>query len=211
MAGFRGWVRQLEDAWFDATRNVQTSGESGKPAAGGFIGEPGDSKIYAPVRAANARAAVASLPIGNPSDYTFRDYTFIDMGSGKGRMLFIAAELPFRQVVGVEFDAALHACALDNIARCRKRWMRCPIAAVHANAAEYPFPAGPLVIYMFNPFGPEILARMLDNLHQSLVQEPRHVVILMLWPEHEDVVAQRPWLQESARTPRYVIFETRSN
>jgi len=206
MADFRGWVRYLEDAWFDATRNVETASGSGPPAASALVGERRDSKIYAPVRTANARAALAALPVSG-----LRDYTFVDMGSGKGRMLFIAAELSFRQVVGVEFDAALHACALDNVARCRKRWMRCPIAAVHSNAAEYSFPPGPLVIYMFNPFGPEILARMLDNLHQSLAHEPRHVVILMLWPEHEDVVAQRPWLQESSRTQRYVIFETRSN
>jgi len=77
-------------------------------------GEIRDSHVYAPVRVANARAALRALPVGD-----FSQYSFIDMGSGKARMLFVAAELPFRRVIGVEFDRKLHAAAKENIARWR--------------------------------------------------------------------------------------------
>ena len=50
--------------------------------------------------------------------------------------------------------------------------------------------------------------RMLDNLERSLKQEPRHVLVVMLWPEHADVVAAREWLRECVRTRRYCVFET---
>lgn len=39
----------------------------------------------------------------------FEEYTFIDLGSGKGRALLIASEYPFRAVVGVELSPKLHA------------------------------------------------------------------------------------------------------
>src|SRR5580658_10087482 len=31
-------------------------------------------------------------------------YTFVDVGAGKGRTLLLAAELPFRRVIGVELN-----------------------------------------------------------------------------------------------------------
>src|SRR5947199_7418021 len=36
------------------------------------------------------------------------DFVFIDMGSGKGRVLFLAATREFRELVGVEYAADLH-------------------------------------------------------------------------------------------------------
>ena len=56
------------------------------------------------------RERIAALGIDFPQ------YTFIDLGCGKGRALLIAAQFPFRQVRGVEFAPALHAVAEKNIA-----------------------------------------------------------------------------------------------
>ncbi len=200
----RGRIRQLEDWWFDTTRRVKTAGDARRSRDAKLAGELRDSYVYLPVRVANARAALRDLPVKDLSQYTF-----IDVGSGKGRMLFVAAEYPFQRVVGVEFDAQLHLAAEKNIADWRSMRRRCAaIESVHANAAEYEFPAGPLVVYLFNPFGPGVMGRMLDNLERSLKQEPRHVVVLMLWPEHADVVAGRAWLRECVRTRRHCVFET---
>ena len=43
--------------------------------------------------------------------------TFVDLGSGMGRGIFLAARYPFKTVVGVEFSRALHEVAKDNLAR----------------------------------------------------------------------------------------------
>ena len=40
---------------------------------------------------------------------------FVDYGSGKGRVVIMAAESPFRKVIGVEFSAQLHAIAKENV------------------------------------------------------------------------------------------------
>jgi SAM-dependent methyltransferase len=182
---------------------VQTSGTELKTRVE-IVGERSDSKIYGPVRAANARAAIKDLPISDLSEYTF-----VDMGSGKGRMLFVAAEFPFRRVLGVEFSKTLHEEALENLGRYRHRSKRCgTIEPVHANATEFEFPEEKLVVYMFNPFGPEVMGRMLKNLEHSLGRVPRHVVVVMLWPEHGDVLTRFEWLREYRNTRRHLIYQT---
>jgi tRNA G46 methylase TrmB len=53
-------------------------------------------------------------------------YTFVDLGSGKGRALLIASDYPFHAIVGVELSPKLHAIAAANIAIYRASAQRCP-------------------------------------------------------------------------------------
>jgi SAM-dependent methyltransferase len=201
-------VRACEDWWFDSRRHVQTSGLVAVPEASKVVGEIRDSYIYGAVRVANAHVALRDLPIGSSYGTDYSQYTFVDMGSGKGRMLFVAAEYPFRKVIGVEFSNDLHEEALANIKRYRYRGQRCvDIESVHADAAEFEFPNENLVVYMFNPFGPEVMKRMLANLERSIERHPRHVIVMMLWPEHGDVVAGMPIMRVYRQTRRHHIYQ----
>src|ERR1051325_451687 len=47
----------------------------------------------------------------------FQDFTFIDLGSGKGRCLLMAAGYGFRKIIGVEFMPEWHRVAEENIRR----------------------------------------------------------------------------------------------
>jgi cyclopropane fatty-acyl-phospholipid synthase-like methyltransferase len=199
----REGVRAVEDWWFDTTRRVQTTGTERRTRAD-IAGVHSDSNVYGPVRVANARAALRDLPI---KDYS--KYRFIDIGSGKGRVLFVAAEFPFRGVVGVEFSKTLHEEALANLARYRHISQRCRvIESVHANAMDYEFPEENLVVYLFNPFGPEVMSRMLKNLERSLERKPRHVLVVMLWPENWQLVADTAGMKKYRQTRRYHVYET---
>jgi SAM-dependent methyltransferase len=202
------WVRSAVRSWeewrFDRLRGVKTAGSAPMPKAEDVVGEIRDSEIYLPVRTSNARAALSDLPMKDLSEYTF-----VDLGSGKGRMLFIAAEYPFRKVVGVEFSNLLHAQAETNLGMYKKRRQRCgSIESICADAAEFEFPEGKLVIYMFNPFGPEVMRRMLRNLERSLERTPRHVVVMMLWPENAELVANMAGMQTHVRTRRHHVYQT---
>ena len=204
-SGVKERVRACEDWWFDTTRHVQTSGLVHRPRTTGFVGELKDSYIYGAVRVTNAHAALRDLPIGG-GDYS--QYTFIDVGSGKGRVLFVAAEYPFRKVMGVEFSDALHDDAVANLKRYKFPKRRCAdIEPVHADAREFEFPNGNLVIYLFNPFGPEVMERMLANLERSLGKQPRHAIVVMLWPDHSDVVERMPIMRVYRKTRRHHIYE----
>jgi hypothetical protein len=46
---------------------------------------------------------------------TLQDFTFIDLGSGKGRALLMASAYPFKRIIGVEFMPELHRVAQENI------------------------------------------------------------------------------------------------
>ncbi|HSS98535.1 MAG TPA: hypothetical protein VLK33_15975, partial [Terriglobales bacterium] len=60
---------------------------------------------YQPTESALFHEMLDSLKID------FREFTFIDLGSGKGRTLLMASDYPFRRIIGVELFPALHAVA----------------------------------------------------------------------------------------------------
>jgi hypothetical protein len=48
-------------------------------------------------------------------EINFGEFQFIDFGSGKGRVLLLAAQYGFEKVIGIEFSPELHQIAIDNI------------------------------------------------------------------------------------------------
>ena len=76
----------------------------------------------------------------------FETFTFIDLGSGKGRALLLAAMYPFARIVGVEVQPELDAIARQNIERFDESGQQCrSIESVCADAREYEFPLTNLV------------------------------------------------------------------
>jgi SAM-dependent methyltransferase len=54
-----------------------------------------------------------------------RQFTFLDLGSGKGRTLLMASHYPFRRIVGVELLPALHRIAQENLAAYKNDDQQC--------------------------------------------------------------------------------------
>lgn len=112
-------------------------------------------------------------------DEAFHDFTFLDLGSGKGRTLLMAADYPFRRIVGVELLPALHKIAQENLRQYKSESQKCfEIESVCGDASAFAFPEGPLVVYLFNPLPESGLRRMLGNLEQSLRANPRPVYVV---------------------------------
>ncbi|MYZ50059.1 hypothetical protein [Propylenella binzhouense] len=94
--------------------------------------------------------------------------TLVDMGSGRGRVVLQAATRPFKEVVGVEHSAELHAAALANRAAFPSALRKArAITLMNRDAAETVLPEGPAVLFFFNPFGEEIMGRVLSRLVRS--------------------------------------------
>jgi hypothetical protein len=47
--------------------------------------------------------------------FALEEFTFIDIGAGMGRAVLLAAEMPFRAVIGVELHPALTRIARKNL------------------------------------------------------------------------------------------------
>jgi SAM-dependent methyltransferase len=116
-------------------------------------------------------------------------FTFVDLGSGKGRALLVASRFPFRKIIGVEFIPELSAVASANVAKFSPPWRRCQeIETINGDATEFEYPAGPLVIYLYNPFLPPVLKRCLKHLAKSLEREPREVYLVYVNPAFQKLV-----------------------
>ena len=109
------------------------------------------------------------------------DATFVDLGAGMGRVVMLAARRAFRAVIGVEISPALVEIARENLASLRdpKRVAR-DVKIVRADAAEYVFPRGNLVIFMYNPFRGPVMEAVLEHLRTA--GEQREVVLLYHTP-----------------------------
>src|SRR5918996_1296859 len=109
----RNVVGQARCRVFDWQHRVDTCGSS-KLADLTIVGE--NTSHGGPYYASHPKflfELLSSLDIDYPS------YTFVDIGSGKGRVLLIASEFPFAEIIGVEFAKELHEIAAQNIRRYR--------------------------------------------------------------------------------------------
>jgi len=111
------------------------------------------------------------------------DFDFVDIGSGKGRALFLAAEYPFRAITGIEFSRQLHDICTKNISAFRAKTGRgSEIRAVCMDALEFPLPERPTVVYLYNPFSAQLFGKFLRRVSESLVARPRDLYIVYYNP-----------------------------
>ena len=140
----------------------------------------------------------------------FSQFTFVDLGSGKGRVLLMASSYPFQRIVGVEFLPELHRAAQKNITSYSNDRQRCcKVEALCMDARDFQFPPGPLVVYLFNPFSKSTFAQVLDNLRRSVEQAPRPVYIAYRFTEFESLLGQATWLEKVAGAEQWAVYRNR--
>lgn len=93
-----------------------------------------------------------------------QNITLIDLGCGKGKVLLLAANSGFKQVIGVEFVHELAEIAKKNLKK-----MRLPNAVVtETDATEFRFPNCDMVVYLYHPFTQEVVQKVVANLRECL-------------------------------------------
>ena len=141
--------------------------------------------------------AIAALPL-RPGDFSF-----VDLGCGKGRAVLIAAQFPFRRILGVELDPEFCRIARANLAL-KPDWAA-RISVLQQDAASAIYPDGPLLVFLFHPFFPRILRRVLANLERQLRRSPREAWLLYANnPRYTRVLRRFPFLREVSET-RYPL------
>jgi SAM-dependent methyltransferase len=111
----------------------------------------------------------------------FEDYVFIDLGSGKGQALFLAAQYPFRRVIGVEYSGTLTAIALANV-RAATDLVCQSVECICADARDYDLPRDRAVLYLFHPFDGKIMDEVVRKIEHSLLAVPRDLWIIYTHP-----------------------------
>jgi 16S rRNA G966 N2-methylase RsmD len=137
------------------------------------------------------------------------EYTFIDLGCGKGAAILLALGYGFRSAVGVELNSRLVPIATDNIEKYTA--VDAPdssVQIIHGDAVDFRSPNEPTVLYMYHPFGRETLRAVLDDLESSIRENPRDVVVVYLDPRHHDEFESRPLFERiPGRSRQWAMYK----
>jgi SAM-dependent methyltransferase len=192
-----------EDQEFDARYGVSTGGEI--PQTELDVKDPTwiHGSAYVPT------SPVDFAEVLGPLGLTYEETTFIDLGSGKGRVLLMAAALPFRRIVGVEFSAKLADVARENVQRYTGPKKCSDLTVETMDATKYRLPDGPLVVFMYHPFDEKIMAAVAESVTASLRERPRRILIVYFKPVHREVWDGASAFEKRREEKLYVIYESR--
>lgn len=183
--GFKEWKkeRELGINTFGDHSSDELSIESASKE-GGHLYQPSSSVIF--------ERAMNNLP------YNFGDKVFLDIGSGKGRALILAAEAGFKKVIGVEYAEELNDIAHTNIEKVRNKFPNTEFILEEGDALEYQIPEEVDVIYLFNPFDADAIRSLIKQLKPAFKRDKK-MHLVYLHPVHCNV------LEEAFGDPESVI------
>lgn len=144
----------------------------------------------------------------------YPDYTFIDMGCGKGRVILLASMLPFKKIIGIEFSESLIRIAESNITRFPGDLKVCNnIEILHMDASDYPFPdpSEKFILFMNNPFHEPVMEKVMENLSGSFYKNPRRILIIYINPQFSKMIRNHSFLQkhEFPKDPNSDLYDVK--
>jgi precorrin-6B methylase 2 len=86
---------------------------------------------------------------------------FVDMGCGKGKVLFEASRFPFDRVKGIEYSPSIFEIVRRNVA---KLGLEHRIELFCVDAMHWHPGPEDRVYFFFNPFSGQVLSKVLDNI-----------------------------------------------
>lgn len=157
--GFFGAIKAaIEDVLFDYKNGIDTL--SAVPT--NELGLEDSAKVeqcsrYVPSFASCVRDILNKLE----EKVDFSSGNFVDMGSGKGKALFVAAKYNFKKIIGVEYSQNLHNICESNIKKMKAEER---IFSLHEDGSQYKPDPNNLIYYFFNPFTGDLLDSCLQNI-----------------------------------------------
>ncbi len=160
--------------------------------------------IYMPVSYIFLEEIFQQLPV------SVKDH-FLDIGSGKGRAMCMAAHYGFKKVTGIDFSKELCDAAKDNLAITQQRIPALSYEISNNDAFYFKIPADVDCIFFFNPFDEIIMSGVADNILNSLQHHPRKVYIIYVNPLHKELFTnlgfKETWHSKKMKYLEAVILE----
>ncbi|MCK9412218.1 MAG: class I SAM-dependent methyltransferase [Prolixibacteraceae bacterium] len=139
----------------------------------------------------------------------FSNFTFIDVGAGKGRGLMLASKYQFKNIIGIEFSPILAEIGRDNINKYMiNNDLTLHIEVVLIDATEYILPKEQLFIFLFNPFKKPVMKKFVSNLVHSYNESPRRMIIAYQNPVIADAFEKIPFLNCIYHCNDFLIYDT---
>jgi SAM-dependent methyltransferase len=178
----RKWRIRRFDDWFrrrqpiDVQYNIRTSGAISSEVPYRSADAAADRNFYVGSQPGVIRQSLALVPDPQRT-------VLLDLGCGKGRVLAVASEIGFREILGVELSPVVAAIAQDNVAKVQRAFPgRSPMRVVTGDAVEFTLPDEPLAIFLFHPFGESSMRRLIERIETALTERPHPLTIVYYNP-----------------------------
>jgi SAM-dependent methyltransferase len=147
-------------------------------------------------------------------------FDFVDIGCGKGRVLFYAADWNFDRIVGIDFSPELTEIARRNIAAFVRATGDERIDVRYEDATQMVLPAEPCVFFFASPFMDVVLMEVAARIEASYRANPRKIYVVYYGTQSiPDIVSRFGFLKLSAegydcldfiapRVDPYAVFES---
>jgi SAM-dependent methyltransferase len=127
--------------------------------------------------------------IADESHSPIKNYSFVDIGCGKGRAVLMASEFDLREVVGVELHTSLAKIAEANVAAWTKAGRAvCPVRIVCQDATEFIFPEGACLLYLFHPFTAPVMKRLIERIEADFAGRHGMLDLIYFNPEAAELL-----------------------
>ncbi|MEO8721562.1 MAG: class I SAM-dependent methyltransferase [Ginsengibacter sp.] len=113
--------------------------------------------------------------------------SLVDYGSGKGRILVVAAHYGFKKITGVEFSQAFCEEAKNNIGKIQPFFPSTDFKVICEDAVNYSIKNNDTVFFFFNPFDEVIMLRVVKNILSSIKKNQRKIYVVYVNPLHEEI------------------------
>ena len=197
---------------FDRAHGVDTGGLIyADPAAEGHAGDRHNAGYYATAPSLFHGAIALWRETLRGSGYALEDYTLVDIGCGKGRVLMLATEYGFREIVGVELNPPLARVARKNLRKWMIRGRRVPqvsilrpgspvprLRIIEGDALSLALPDGPVALFYFNSFEREMTEMWLAWLDKIARGRTAPLDLIYIHPEFDALVRQVPGMRAIA-------------
>ena len=111
----------------------------------------------------------------------------LDFGSGKGRIMVVAAHYGFKNISGIDFSESLCREAEYNIEKIKSLFPQTNFKIICNDAANYKIENDTDVFFFFNPFDEVVMLQVVKNILFSFKQNPRKVYIVYVNPLHKEI------------------------
>lgn len=139
----------------------------------------GERRAYEPSEAWQLTRILPPAEVGS-------DDVFVDVGTGKGRVVLVAARhYRLRRVVGVEVAPELLAVARRNVARLPDG---SGVELVGEDASTWKIPPDATILYLFNPFVGATFHQFLSGVLRSQAEHPRRIRLVYANPVMHDAL-----------------------
>lgn len=107
----------------------------------------------------------------------------LDIGCGKGKMLWHFKRIGFDHVAGVEYSTKLSQIARDNM-----KLLGISACIYNSDATLFENYDDYSVFYIYNSFEAEVMEKVVEKIRRSILEKPRDVVILYLNPRCVSII-----------------------